>query len=207
MISSKIFYYDTGAFWRFFLFGFIQKIEFSTDIQRYSPLDTNINIRRILSPWTVEEFFHAYITKQSREIKNIEIPEDIEFPEKFFEREIKERTEVLTKVRSFLSLFFQGELETSIVNNLFLSLIMTARENSILSFKTNDKKIDSKDLLHLAYALYFNSHSFITCDQGFKLIMDVEITRRMLSRYKLKKIIILKEDLTEIIENLDFSTT
>jgi predicted nucleic acid-binding protein len=207
MTSSKIFYYDTGAFWRFFLFEFIQKTEFSTDVQRYSTLDTNINIRRILSPWTIEEFFHAYIIKQSRKIKKIEIPEDIEFPEKFFEKEIMERTEVLTKVKSFLFLFSQGKLDTSIVNNLFLSLIMAARENSILSVKTNDNKIDSKDLLHLAYALYFNSHSFITCDRGFKLIMDVEVIRRMLPQYKLKKIVILKEDLTEIIEKLDFSTT
>lgn len=167
-------------------------------------MDININIRRILSPWTIEEFFHAYITKQSREI---EIPEDMEFPDEFFKKEIMERTEVLTKVRSFLSLFSQDKFETRDVNNLFLSLIMNARTNNILSFKKNDKKINSKDLLHLAYALYFHSHTFITCDQGLKLLMDVEVIRRMLSQYKLKRIIIFKEDMTEIIKKLDFSTT
>jgi len=193
--NKQIYYYDTGAFWRFFTIEYIEKIKLKDELKLYSPLNTDVNISRMISPWAVEEFFHAYITMQG---KNIKLPKGIEYPEKFFEKEIKKRTEVLSKIKSFLFLFSQDDVETRVINQLFLSLIFSAKENDILSLSKNDSKIHSKDLLHLAYALYFRTNTFITCDKGFTLLLNVDIIKRLLSQYKLKEIIIFDENLTKI---------
>ena len=82
-------------------------------------------------------------------------------------------------------------------------MIFSAKENDILSLKRNDKKIDSKDLLHMSYALYFNTNTFVTCDKGFELLTTVEPIKRMLTQYKLKKIIILDVKLKNILKKID----
>jgi len=199
--NKQIYYYDTGAFWRFFTIEYIEKIKLKYELELYSPLNTNINISRMISPWTVEEFFHAYITQQGKEIK---IPKKLRYPDKFFEKEIKKRTEILTKIRSFVYLFSQEKIQTREVNQIYLSLIFSARENNILSIKKNDGKINSKDLLHLAYALYFHTNIFITCDKGFELLKQIEIIKRILIQYKLKEIIILDEKLNSIYNRITF---
>lgn len=200
-MNKKIYYYDTGAFWRYFIKGYIEKNKLPKEIKRYSPLNTDVHILRMISPWTVEEFFHAYTTQQRKEIR---IPLKLKYPNKFFEKEIKNRTEVLTKIKTFLYLFSQEEILTREINEIFLSLIFSSRENNILSTKKKDKKINSKDLLHLSYALYFHTSTFITCDKGFELLKNIEQIKRMLIQYKLKEIIILDEKFKNIYKKITF---
>jgi len=192
---TKKYYYDTGAFWRFFINEYIEKNELPEDLKRYSPLNQESNINRKISPWTVEEFFYAFTASKRKEIK---FPKNLKFPNKFFEKEIEKRTNILANIKSFVYLFSQDIVDTRVVNEIFLSLIFAAKNNQILSYKKNDKKINSKDLLHLAYALFFKCHAVITCDKGFTLLKDVEIIKRMLYQYKLKEIIIIDTELTKI---------
>jgi len=199
--DRKIHYYDTGSFWRYFILEYIEKNELPEETKRYSPLNPNIKISMMISPWTVEEFFHAYITQQSKDIK---IPKKLAYPDKFFEKEIKKRTEILTKIKSFVYIFSQEEILTREVNQIFLSLIFSSRENNILSIKKNDKKINSKDLLHMSYALYFHTDTFITCDNGFELLKQIDPIKRMLMQYNLKEIIILDERLKKINKKITF---
>jgi len=200
------FYYDTNSFWRFFINEYVEKIKIPKEIKLYSPLNNQIQITRIISPWTIEEFFHSFITSKSKEIREeIKFPTKLKIPRNFFEKEIKKRTEVFTNIKSFLYLFSQENIDTRLVNELFLSLIFAAHENDILNLKKNDNKIHSKDLLHLAYALSVNCHTLITCDEGFNLLKDVDIIKRLLSQYKLNELIILNQQLTKIEYKIDFS--
>jgi hypothetical protein len=86
-----------------------------------------------------------------------------------------------------------------------MSLIFAARENNILHLKKDDKKIHSKDLLHIAYALSTKCQTFITCDQGFRLLKDVDIIKSLLSQYKLHELVILNQRLSKIEYKIDFS--
>ncbi len=199
--NKKIHYYDTGSFWRYFIIEYVEKKELSEEIKKLSPLNPDVKITRMISPWTIEEFFHAYITEQRKKIK---LPKELRHPAKFFEKEIKKRTEVLSKIKTFVYFFSQEEIKTREINEIFLSLILSSRENNILSTKKNDKKINSKDLLHLSYALYFNSNTFITCDNGFELLKDVNTIKRILIQYKLKEIVILDEIFEKIIKKITF---
>jgi hypothetical protein len=179
----------------------LKRTNYLKKTKRYSPLNPNIKISMMISPWTVEEFFHAYITQQSKEIK---IPKELIYPDKFFEKEIKKRTEILTKIKSYVYLFSQEKILTRKVNQIFLSLIFSSRESNILSIKKNDKKINSKDLLHMSYPLYFHTDTFITCDNGFELLKQVNPIKRMLMQYNLKEIIILDEKLKKINKKITF---
>lgn len=82
---------------------------------------------------------------------------------------------------------------------------MMARDKNILSLMKNDNKIHSKDLLHLAYALYSHCHTFVTCDNGFKLLKKVRPIEHIIQYYKLKKVIIISDDLSSILDTIDFS--
>lgn len=135
-VDRKIHYYDTGSFWRYFIKEYIERNKLSEEIKRYSPLNPDVNITRMISPWTVEEFFHAYITKQRTEEK---FPNKFKYPERFFEKEIKKRTEILTKIKSFVYLFSQEEIKTREINQIFLSLIFSSRENNLLKNLGFDK--------------------------------------------------------------------
>jgi len=199
--NKKIHYYDTGSFWRYFIIEYIENKELPEEIKKYSPLNSDIKISRMISPWTVEEFFHAYITEQRQKIK---LPENLTYPNKFFEKEIKKRTEILTKIKTFVYFFSQEEIKTREINEIFLSLIFSSRENNILSIKKKDKKINSKDLLHMSYALYFHSDTFITCDNGFELLKNVDTIKRILIQYKLKEIVILDEKFKKITKRITF---
>lgn len=206
MRNERKFYYDTNSFWRFFINEYVEKSKIHNDIKLYSPLNNQIQVTRIISPWTIEEFFHSFITTKSQEITDeIRFPKKFKFPTNFFEKEIKKRTEVLTNVKSFLYLFSQENIDSRRINELFLSLIFAARESDILHLKKKDKKIHSKDLLHVAYALSANCQTLITCDEGFRLLKDVDIIKRLLSEYKLHEVVILNQPLTKIECKIDFS--
>jgi len=200
-VDRKIHYYDTGSFWRYFIKEYIERNILPEEIKRYSPLNPDLNISRMISPWTVEEFFHAYITQKGTEIK---VPSKYKYPERFFNKEIKKRTEVLTKIKSFVYLFSQEEIKTREINQIFLSLIFSSKENNILSIKKNDKKINSKDLLHMSYALYYHTDTFITCDNGFELLKKVDPIKRILTQYKLKSILIIDEKFEKINKKITY---
>lgn len=190
----KRIYYDTNAFWRFFNL-FIENIPLTGKIKKYYPLNSEENIIKITAPWTLDEFFHSYIAEKRNEIF---------FP--FFKsRQISNRIEKLSKTNEYLALFKQETVDTMDINLLFIKLFLLSRNHNILSLKSNDHKIDSKDLLHLSYALYSKCHSLITCDKGFKFLKNVRPIKEIFQYYKLKKIIVIKEDLSGISQEFDFS--
>ena len=81
------FYYDTNSFWRFFINEYVEKIKIPKEIKLYSPLNNQIQITRIISPWTIEEFFHSFITSKSKEIREeIKFPTKLKIPRNFFEK-------------------------------------------------------------------------------------------------------------------------
>ena len=192
----KKIYYDTGPFWRFFINIYVEKANLPEELKIYSPMEWKSNIKRITSPWTLDEFFHNFIKSKRKEIK---------IPDSFFEKEIKKHTEILTHTKAFLALFSQESIDTRSLNELFITLFLAARECKILSLKQRDKKINSKDLLHLSYALCSDCHTFITCDNGFVLLKGKENIKKIISSYKLKKIIIIDTKLKKIIKKIDFS--
>jgi len=192
----KKIYYDTAAFWQFFINCYINNQSIDKDIEQYYPLSLNRNIIRCTSPWTLDEFFHNYIKIKKAEIK-------IKFP--FFDHEeILKRTEALTKTKEFLSLFKQEIVNTREINDIFISLFLHARDSNILSLKKHDKKIHSKDLLHLSYALVSECDTLITCDNGFALLTEKREIKDIINTFKIRTIVILDVKLEKVVQKLDF---
>ncbi len=198
----KKYYYEASIFGQFFINEFILQDEMPNEIIAYSPISSEKNFEKIISPWSIEEFYHSYTDSKRREI-HLGFPKKYIFPKYFFAREIKKRTDALVRIQSYTSSFNQETVDTRLLNHIYLSLISIARTNDILTTRKKKNKIHSKDLLHLAYALIFECHSFLTCDQGFKILKKIDSIRRIMNQKKLKKIIIFADDLSKIIYNID----
>lgn len=168
-------------------------------MKKLNPLNIDQNIVRTTAPWTLDEFFHNYIKSKKREIRNNNL-----FP--FFDHsDILKKTESVTRTKEFLALFKQESIDTRELNDVFFDLFLHARNNDILSLKPRDKKIHSKDLLHLSYALNTRCNMIITCDGGFSLLKEIREIKDMISFFKLKRILILDGHIKKINEKIDFS--
>ena len=187
------YYYDTNVFWRFFIEVYIKNKKLPEKLIRYSPLELDTNIARITAPWTLDEFFHNYFKSEK----------DLSFP--MFKNRIAEHVEILSKTKEFLAFFMQENMETRRINELFITLFLFAMNNNILSVKKYNKKINSKDLLHLSYALNSECHSFLTCDRGFMKIEKVKDIMDRIRAHKLKQIVIIEDDLSGIIKEINCS--
>lgn len=64
---NKKIYYDTTVFWRFFNL-YIVNIPLMGKIKKYSPL-ANFDVIKITAPWTLDEFFHSYISEKRNEVQ------------------------------------------------------------------------------------------------------------------------------------------
>ncbi len=187
-------YYDTPIFWRFFEKVFIKKIEIPDDIEYLSPTKIDEKITRITAPWTLDEFFHNYIKEKRREIKSR------------FQKKDKLINEIedLAKTKGFMAFFKQESIDTRALNNLFLTLFEIAKDNDILALKKKDKRLNSKDLLHFAYALLSTCSIFVTCDNDFKLVQNVDKIKKIIRYYKMKKVIILNDSISKVQNELNF---
>lgn len=186
-------YYDTNVFWRFFQI-FIEDIPLPGKVGKFSPLEQNNNYIKITAPWTLDEFFHSYIVEKRNEIK---------FPI-FKNIQIKNRIENLSRINEYMALFHQEIIDTRDVNILFITLFLLARDKNILNLKQNDEKLDSKDLLHLSYALVSKCNIFITSDKKFELLNKIVETKKILLSLNLSRIIIVKDNLSDIEKEILF---
>jgi len=184
----KLVYYDTNVFWRFFEY-YINEIPVQGECAKYSPKQQKFDIRPVTSPWTLEEFFFKYIQEKRNEVK---LPI-------FKTRQIRKNIEKLSEIHGYLALFKQDDIDTRSVNYLFITLFMLARDKDILALKQNDKKrIDPMDLLHFSYALKTGCELFLTMDNDFKFLEKKKDIQSVIKSHKLKRIIVVSDDLTEI---------
>ena len=189
----KKFYYDTSSFWEFFERQYLniqKRIEYNIPdvISIYSPLNLEKNIVRITAPWTLDELFHRYIQKKEKEIKTTT----------FNSCDILKKIQDLALMKGFLAFFTQESINSRDINELFLTLFELAKNNDILYLKKGDNKLNSKDLLHLAYALISRCNIFLTSDNDYLLVSNVERIVKILQYYKMEKIVILANDLKSI---------
>ena len=184
----KLVYYDTNVFWRFFEY-YTYDIPVQGNCSKYSPKKQNFDIRMVTSPWTLQEFFFKYIQEKRNEVK---IPI-------FKTAQIRKNIEKLSEVQGYLSLFKQDTIDTRSVNYLFITLFLLAREKNILALKQNDRKrIDPMDLLHFSYALKTDCDVFLTMDSDFELLKKKKDIRDVIEPHKLKRIIVVSDDLMDI---------
>ena len=181
-------YYDTNSFWNYFLNHCNENDELNRDLKEFSPL--NEKYEKITAPWTLDEFCHNF-------------PRKLE-GKRILKEEIKKKTEILTKLPIFLSFFTQETMDTRKINNLFLQLYLLARELDIISLTNEEKKIHSKDLLHLAYALISESDILITTDSKFECLENYERIKEIIKSYKLRRIIIADSKFEKIKKNIYF---
>ncbi len=103
-----------------------------------------------------------------------------------------------------MAFFKQESIDTRALNNLFLTLFEIAKDNDILALKKKDKRLNSKDLLHFAYALLSTCSIFVTCDNDFKLVQNVDKIKKIIRYYKMKKVIILNDSISKVQNELNF---